>query len=90
MATLKIEETLILANLSQHCSLQILYSAKRSCQLIFPTKSVPSIDYASLVEENLQCEQSGLPFRFAQPNSVSSTPATHGLWEQLDGGWGSC
>ena len=57
---------------------------------LIPKMTVPALDYASLFEEDLQREQSGLPFRFAQPNSVSSTPATHGLWEQLYGGWGSC
>jgi hypothetical protein len=67
-----------------------LLSQERLPVDFIPTKSVPSIDYASLIEEDLQREQSGLPFRFAQPNSVSITPATHGLWKQLDGGWGSC
>ena len=67
-----------------------LHSQERLPVDFIPTKGVPSIDYASLFEEDLQREQSGLPFRFAQPNSVSSTPATHGLWEQLYGGWGSC
>ena len=67
-----------------------LLSQERLPVDFIPTKNVPSIDYASLIEEDLQREQSGLPFRFAQPNSVSITPATHGLWEQLDGGWGRC
>ena len=52
---------------------------------LIPKMTVPALDYASLFEEDLQREQSGLPLRFAQPNSVSVTPATHGMWEQLDG-----
>ncbi|MDP6541537.1 MAG: hypothetical protein QGF07_02020, partial [Phycisphaerales bacterium] len=52
---------------------------------VIPQMTVPLLDYAALVEEDIDREIVGLPFRFAVPTSVSITPATHGLWEQLDG-----
>ncbi|MDP6692738.1 MAG: hypothetical protein QF444_00295, partial [Phycisphaerales bacterium] len=48
---------------------------------VIPQMTVPLLDYAALVEEDIDREIVGLPFRFAVPTSVSITPATHGLWE---------
>lgn len=50
-----------------------------------PTMTVPTLDYVSLEEEDINREKVGLPLRFAVPNRVSITPATHGIWEHLDG-----
>ncbi len=52
---------------------------------LVPTMTLPTLDYVSLEEEDLQRDTAGLPLRFAVPNSVSVTPATHGIWEHLDG-----
>ena len=52
---------------------------------VIPTMSVQSLDYVSLEEEDRNRERVGLPLRFAVPTIVSVTPASHGIWEQLDG-----
>ena len=53
---------------------------------VIPTYTVPTLDYVSLEDEDRNRELVGLPLRFAVPNDVSVSPATHGIWEQLENG----
>lgn len=49
------------------------------------TLVVPPLDRAECAREDLTRELTGLPPRFAMPNAVNATTATHGIWETLDG-----
>ena len=51
---------------------------------VIPVVTVPSLDYASLFEEDRSRERIGQAPQFAVPNQTSITPATHGLWERID------
>ena len=57
-------------------------TAKLPVDLI-PEVTVPSIDYVSLIEEDILRDIKGIPYRFAVPNEVSVTPKSHGVWEKL-------
>ena len=56
-------------------------TAKLPVDLI-PEVTVPSIDYVSLIEEDILRDIKGIPYRFAVHNEVSVTPKSHGVWEQ--------
>jgi lysyl endopeptidase len=46
----------------------------------------PQLDLLSIAEEDTAMEAAGLAPRFAIPEQVSITPATHGTWENLGNG----
>lgn len=49
--------------------------------------AMPGPDYDTLRKDDAYRAKQDLPVRFAAPNSVSMSPATHGTWEHLpDGG----
>jgi V8-like Glu-specific endopeptidase len=50
-----------------------------------PVKIVKSIDYGTVFDQDAQREKVGLPLLFAEPNETLITPATHGIWERLQG-----
>jgi hypothetical protein len=41
-------------------------------------------DMATIEAEDVERDAAGLPYRFAVPNAVAMSPATHGTWENLD------
>lgn len=43
-------------------------------------------DYVRLAAEDARRDEMGLPARIAVPNIVSITPASHGTWENVEGG----
>lgn len=48
---------------------------------------VPNLNRALLATEDINRAANGQPARFAVPNPVTISPATHGTWEQLDESW---
>ncbi len=50
---------------------------------VVPVLTVDSIDYASLLADDIERETLGLPLRFAQTNQTMITPSSHGVWERL-------
>ncbi|MCP4573938.1 MAG: T9SS type A sorting domain-containing protein [bacterium] len=49
-----------------------------------PTMAAAPLDLEALRQEDLLRREEGLPPRFAVPEDVFMTPATDGVWEQLD------
>lgn len=49
--------------------------------------AVPALDRAVIQQDDQNRHLAGLPARFAMPNAVDVSPATHGTWEQLDKDW---
>ncbi len=47
-------------------------------------QSIAMPDLDALIQEDLERDAKGQPLRFAIPNTVSISPATHGTWEQID------
>jgi hypothetical protein len=52
-----------------------------------PAITVPAIDRNALADDDELRHQNGQPPRFAVPNAVDVTPATHGVWDALDTTW---
>ena len=50
------------------------------------TINMPGPNTAALLAEDGKRAEEGLPLRFAVPNSVSMSPASHGTWEPLANG----
>ena len=48
---------------------------------------VPNINRPLLANEDVNRAANGQPARYAVPNAVTISPATHGTWEQLDDVW---
>ncbi|MBL8754825.1 MAG: trypsin-like peptidase domain-containing protein [Planctomycetes bacterium] len=51
------------------------------------TLAVPALDRTAISIADGHRRANGQPARFAIPNAVSASPATHGTWEQLDATW---
>lgn len=49
--------------------------------------AVPGFDRLALAQDDLQRRAQGLATRFAVPNVVDVTPASHGTWQDLGDGW---
>ncbi len=48
--------------------------------------AMPGPDYDALLKDDAKRARQGLPLRFAAPNAVTMSPATHGTWEHLSQG----
>lgn len=51
------------------------------------TFAVPALDRIAIAQEDEQRLAAHMPARFAMPNVVRISPATHGTWEALDADW---
>ncbi len=51
-----------------------------------PVLAMPAIDFAEVAAVEAAEASENKPMRFAMPETVAVTPATHGLWEEVAGG----
>ncbi|MCP4593408.1 MAG: hypothetical protein GY842_21945, partial [bacterium] len=48
-----------------------------------PVMTAPLLDQQAIALEDQERVENGLPRRFAIPNAMTATPATHGVWEAV-------